>query len=171
MDIRDSRGEELISNIMAKKKSAIEKDSRVTVAKNKQEAKEAEIAAQQEIDLKQKAADEVVGLRAEEAMQLASVTAQTSLAKEIGDNKGYQQYLVEIRKVEATEKVGLAQAENMSGANIKVIANAGDVAGGVSSALDVLTPKGGASIAGAIEALAATEAGKALLDKFGVKLG
>lgn len=269
MDIRDSRGEEVISNIMAKKKSAIEKDSRVTVAKNQQEAKEAEIAAQQEIDLKQKAADEVVGLRAaevdkkvgiakqqseqavkeeakvtmekdmevrkvetvraaeiardakvveaeadrrkteidaeaakkkaeleaeaalvratknaegieaegkakagaEEAMQLASVTAQTSLAKEIGENDGYQQYLIEIRKVEATEKVGLEQAKNMAHADIKVIANAGDVAGGVSSALDVLTPKGGANLAGALEAFAATDAGKALLEKLGVKLG
>jgi flotillin len=107
---------------------------------------------------------------AEEAMQLASVTAQTSLAKEIGENAGYQRYLIEIRKVEATEKVGLAQAENMSGANIKVIANAGDVASGVSSALDVLTPKGGANIAGAIEALATTDAGKALLEKLGLKI-
>jgi flotillin len=269
MDIRDSHGEEVISNIMAKKKSAIEKDSRVTVAKNHQEAKEAEIAAQQEIDLKQKAADEVVGLReaevekkvgiakqqseqavkeeakvtmekdmevrqvetvrsaeiardakvveaeadrrkteidaeaakrkaeleaearlvqatknaegieaegrakaeAEEKMQMASVTAQTTLAKEVGENEGYQKYLIEIRKVEATEKVGLEQAKNMAHADIKVIANAGDVAGGVSSALDVLTPKGGVNLAGALEAFAATEAGKALLDKFGVKLG
>ena len=246
MDIRDAKGEAVISNIMAKKKSAIEKDSRVTVAKNQQEAKEAEIAAQQEIDLKQKAADELVGLRAaevdkkvgiakqqseqavkveakvtmekdmqvrqvetvraaeiardakvvsaeadrrkteidaeaakrkaeleadaEEKMQLASVTAQTSLAKEIGENQGYQQYLIEIRKVEATEKVGLEQAKNINGSNIKIIANAGNVTDGLNSALDVLTPKGGANFAGALEAFAATEAGKALLDKFGVKL-
>lgn len=268
MDIRDSQGEEVISNIMAKKKSAIEKDSRVTVAKNQQEAKEAEIAAQQEIDLKQKAADEVVGLRAaevdkkvgiakqqseqavkeeakvtmerdmevrkvetvrkaeiardakvveaeadrkkteidaeaakkkaeleaeaelvratknaegieaegkakagaEQAMQLASVTAQTSLAKEIGDNDGYQRYLIEVRKVEATERVGLEQAKNINGSNIKIIANAGNVAEGISSALDVLTPKGGSNLAGALEALVATDAGKALLEKLGVKL-
>jgi flotillin len=269
MDIRDSEGETVISNIMAMKKSAIEKDSRVTVAKNQQEAREAEIAAQQQVDLKKKDADELVGLRAaevdkkvgiakqqseqavkeekkvtmqkdmevrqvetvrsaeiardakvveaeadrrkteidaeaakrkaeleaearlvqatknaegieaegrakaeaEEKMQMASVTAQTTLAKEVGENEGYQRYLIEIRKVEATEKVGLAQAENMSGADIKVIANAGDVAGGVSSALDVLTPKGGANLAGALEAFATTEAGRALLDKLGVKLG
>ena len=267
-DIKDARGESVIANIMNKRKSWIEKDSRITVAKNQQEAREAEIAAQQEIDLKQKTADEVVGLRAaevdkkvgiakqqsdqavkeeekvtmeknmqvrqvetvrsaeiardakiveaeadrskteidaeaskrkaeldaeatlvratknaegikaegdakaeaEKQMQLASVMAQTTLAKEIGENDGYQKYLIEIRKVEATEKVGLAQAENMSGANIKVIANAGDVASGVSSALDVLTPKGGASLAGAIEALATTDAGKALLTKLGLKI-
>ena len=255
-------------NIMAKKKSAIEKESRITVAKNKQEAREAEIASQQEVDLKQKTADEVVGLRdaevqkkvgiaqqqseqavkeeekttkqkemevlsvetvrkaeidkeativnaeasrqkvqidaeaskrkaeldaeaalvratknaegikaegdakaeAEKQMQLASVIAQTSLAKEIGENEGYQRYLIEIRKVEATEKVGLAQAENINGSNIKIIANAGNVAEGLSSALDVLTPKGGANLAGAIEALAATDAGKALFEKIGLMI-
>ena len=268
MDIRDSQGESVISNIMAKKKSAIEKDSRITVAQNRQQAKEAEIAAQQEIDLKQKAADEVVGLRAaevdkkvgiakqqseqavkeetkttkqkemevlkvetvrqaeinkeatvvnaeadrrkveieaeaskrkaeldaeaklvqatknaegikaegqakaeaEEKMQMASVTAQTTLAKEVGENEGYQKYLIEIRKVEANEKVGMEQAKNINGSNIKIIANAGNVAEGLSSALDVLTPKGGANLAGAVEALAATEVGKALLDKLGIKL-
>lgn len=269
MDIRDAKGEEVIANIMKKKKSAIEKESRVTVAQNEQEAKEAEIAAQQEVDLKQKAADETVGLRdaevqkkvgiakqqsdqavkeeakvtmekdmevrqvetvraaeiardakvveaeadrrkteidaeaarrkaeleaeaslvratknaegieaegrakadAEEKMQLASVSAQTSLAKEIGENEGYQKYLIEIRKVEATEKVGLEQAKNINGSNIKIIANAGNVAEGLNSALDVLTPKGGSSIAGALEAFVATDAGKALLEKLGINIG
>jgi flotillin len=107
---------------------------------------------------------------AEKQMQLASVVAQTTLAKEIGENENYQHYLIEVRKVEATERVGLEQAKNMTGANIKVIANAGDVASGVSSALDVLTPKGGASLAGALEALIATDAGKALLEKLGIKI-
>ena len=203
MDIRDSRGEEVISNIMAKKKSAIEKDSRVTVAKNQQEAKEAEIArdakvVEAEADRRKTEIDAEAAKRAaeleaalvratknaegieaegkakagaEEAMQLASVTAQTSLAKEIGENDGYQQYLIEIRKVEATEKVGLEQARNINGSNIKIIANAGNVAEGLNSALDVLTPKGGSNIAGALEAFAATDAGKALLEKLGVKLG
>ena len=112
MDIRDSRGEEVISNIMAKKKSAIEKDSRVTVAKNQQEAKEAEIARD--------------------------------------------------------AKVVEAEADRRK---TEIIANAGNVAEGLNSALDVLTPKGGSNIAGALEAFAATDAGKALLEKLGVKLG
>lgn len=266
MDIRDAKGEEVIANIMKKKKSAIEKESRVTVAQNEREAKEAEIKAQQEIDLKQKAADEVVGMRdaevkkkvgiadqqssqavqeetkktkqkemevlevenvrraeidkqttvvnaeanqrkteidaeaakrkteldaeaqlvlatknaegikaegearaeAEKQMQMASVTAQTTLAKEVGENEGYQKYLIEIRRVEATEKVGLEQAKNISGSNIKIIAGAGSVSEGVTSALDVLTPKGGLSLASMLESFGATEAGQQLLEKLGL---
>lgn len=68
-----------------------------------------------------------------------------TLAKEIGENTGYQSYLVQIRQVEATEKVGLVQAENIKGADIRIIA-------------------------GALEAFAATEAGQSLLSKFGINL-
>ncbi len=266
MDIRDSRGEEVIANIMQKKKSAIEKDSRVTVANNRQVAQEAEIAAEQAVQLRQKTADEVVGLRdaevkqrvgiadqqseqaikeetkvtkekemavlqvetvrkaeirkeatvveaeasrkkteidaeaakkkteleaeanlvkatknaegiqaegvasaeAKKQMELASVTAQTTLAKEIGENEGYQRYLIEIRKVEATEAVGLAQAKNIEGSNIKIVATSGSVSEGLNKALDVLTPKGGSNIGAALEALAGTEAGQQLLKKLGI---
>lgn len=267
MDIRDSQGEEVIANIMQKKKSAIEKDSRVTVASNKQIAQEAEIAAQQAVELRQKTADEVVGLRdaevrqkvgianqqseqavkeatkttkekemavlqvetvrkaeihreatvvdaeaarrkteidaeaakrkaeldaeaglvkatknaegikaegeasaeAKKLMELASVVAQTTLAQEIGENQGYQQYLIEIRKVEANERVGLEQAKNIQGSNIKIVATSGSVSEGLSSALDVLSPKGGTNVGAALEALAGTELGKQLLAKLGVK--
>lgn len=68
-----------------------------------------------------------------------------TLAKEIGENTGYQSYLAQIRQVEANEKVGLAQAENIKGADIRIIA-------------------------GALEAFAATEAGQSLLSKFGINL-
>lgn len=257
MDMRDAAREEVISNIMKMKKSEIEKTSRVTVAKNNQEAREAEIAAQKEIDLKDQDAQKEVGLRkaevskevgianekssqevkeqakltkekemevkkvetvkqaemdkeakvitaealkrekelnaeadliqttkqsegiklkgdaeaeAEKKMQMASVEAQLKLANEIGENEGYQKYLVEIRQVEANEKVGLAQAENIKGADIKIIAGAGDVTGGISNAMGVLSPKGGFNIAGAMEALAATDAGKELLSKLGINL-
>lgn len=278
MDVRDSDGEEVIANIMKKKKSEIEKESRVAVAKNDQEAQEAEIEAKRQVELKQQEADKQVGLRraqvsqevgiaeeqaqqavkeqakltkekemevkkvetvkqaeidkektvidanakrqeteiraeadkkktelnaeaslilktkeaeanlitqqknaegikvegdakagAEKLMQLASVEAQLTLAKEIGENPAYQTYLVQIRQVEANEKVGLAQAENIKGADIKIIAGAGDVTGGISNAMDALSPKGGFNLAGMIEALGATEAGKALLDKLGIK--
>lgn len=277
MDVRDAKGEEVIANIMKKKKSAIEKESRIAVAKNTQEAQEAEIAAKQEVDLKAQTAKEVVGKKealvnkevgiakeqsdqavkeqakitmekemevvrvsmvqqanidkeklqiqaeakkieteinaeaafkkaefdakanlevvtkkaegtlvvsqknsegiklegdakaeAEKKMQLASVEAQLTLAKEIGENAGYQNYLIQIRQLEANEKVGLAQAENIKNADIKIIAGAGDVSGGISSALGTLSPKGGFNLAGMLEALSATEEGKALLSKLGV---
>ncbi|MBE6458363.1 MAG: hypothetical protein E7010_00960 [Alphaproteobacteria bacterium] len=93
-----------------------------------------------------------------------------TLAKEIGENTGYQSYLVQIRQVEANEKVGLAQAENIKGADIRIIAGAGDVTGGINNAMGALSPKGGFNIAGALEAFAATEAGQSLLGKLGINL-
>ena len=52
-----------------KKKSEIEKESRVAVAKNNQEAKEAEIEAQRQIDLKEQEANQQVGLRKAQVAQ------------------------------------------------------------------------------------------------------
>ena len=262
MDIRDAKDEEVISNIMKKKKSGIEKESREQVAKNDQAARIAELEAKRDVDLRQAEADEMVGLRkaqkdrevgianqqatqaikeeakvttekemevkkvetvrqaeiakektvveaqaekqrilleaeakrgqkemeaeadlvkatknaegikaeglakadAEKEMQLASVAAQTTLAKEVGDNKNYQEYLIEIRKVEAQEAVGVEQAKNISGSQIKIIANAGEgVQGGLTKALDLFSPKGGAALGQAIEAFGATEAGQKVL--------
>ena len=105
---------------------------------------------------------------AEKKMQLASVETQLTLAKEIGENAGYQNYLIQIRQLEANEKGGLAQAENIKGADVKIIDGAGDVSGGVSSAMDVFSPKGGFNLAGMLEALTSTEEGKALLSKLGL---
>jgi hypothetical protein len=49
-------------------------------------------------------------------MELAPVQAQIALAQEIGDNKGYQEYLVTIRQVEAGERIGIEQAHALKGA-------------------------------------------------------
>lgn len=38
-------------------------------------------------------------------MELANVTAQTTLAKEIGENESYQTYLIKIREIEITGEV------------------------------------------------------------------
>ena len=53
MDIRDSRDSKVIQNIMAKKKSQIEMESRTTVAENSKKASQAEIEANKEVALKQ----------------------------------------------------------------------------------------------------------------------
>lgn len=252
MDIRDARDSRVIHNIMEKKKSHIEMESRTEVAKNQQIAQEAEIAAQQQVDLRAQEARQTVGLRealvtqevgianeqaqqeikeqsrittekemsiikvqqvkqaeitkeanvvkaeeekqvvvlkaegdleakkkeaegikvegqasaeAEKLMQLAPVEAQIVLAKEIGENQGYQNYLVTIRQVEATQAVGIEQARNLGNADIKVIANTGDVHSGVSNVMELFTSKGGTSIGAGLEALANTEIGAQLLGK------
>lgn len=261
MDIRDARESQVIHNIMAKKKSYIEMESRVEVAKNMQEAETKEIEAKRQIALSNTEAQQQVGIRnaemeqtvgiakeksnqeiqleakltterqmevqkvqnvkqaeierdvavvkaeqdksvqvvnadaekeatvriaagkldatkkdaegiaavgtaraqAESAMLLAPVNAQLTLAKEIGENQSYQAYLIEVRKVEATEAVGKEMAGAMKTADLKIIANSGSVQNGVGSLADVFTPAGGTSIAGMLEALAQTEQGKALV--------
>lgn len=268
MDIRDARDSQVIHNIMAKKKSFIEAESRIEVAKNMQDAETKEIEAQRQIALSKTEAQQQVGIReaemektvgiakekssqdiqaeakttterlmevkkveevksaeiakevaivkaeqdqkvqvvqaeaekqstatiaagkldatkkeaegiaavgtakaeAEKAMLLAPVNAQITLANEIGSNEGYQAYLIEVRKVEATEVVGKEMAAAMSKADLKVIANSGSVQNGVASLGDIFTPAGGTSIAGMLEALSQTDQGRALVDSVVTKL-
>jgi flotillin len=106
---------------------------------------------------------------AEQAILMAPVNSQISLAKEIGTNEGYQRYLIEVRRVEMVEEVGKSQAQALIGAEVKVIANAGDVAGGVNNVMDLFTSKGGTQVGAALEALAQTSVGKEFLGKFGGK--
>lgn len=282
MDIRDKDGEEVVANIMAKKKSVIDMESRKEVAKNKKEAETAELDSEQAIDLRREEKEEAVGKRqaerekevgiarekssqevqdqakitkekemevvkvgtvrqaeidkekqvidadaarerdkiaaeakvvvaennekesehlaqaeyirktkdseagliaaeneargiqakgeaeaaAKEKLGLAEVQPQITLAQEIGENQGYQNYLIEIKKVEASQAVGIEQAKNLGNAQIKVIANAGgNVAEGVSSVMDLFNAKGGQALGGMLEAFAGTETGQQLMSK------
>jgi flotillin len=263
MDIRDSRDSQVIQNIMDKKKSEIEKESRIVVAANKKAAQNAEIDAQREVELNKQVAAEQVGIRtaekdkavgianeksqqdikaqqkitseksmevarvekvktaeitkdvnvvkaeeqrqtdviqaegqkqktvliaegqleaqrreaeaiqvkgqanaeAEKALQLAPVEAQIVLAKEIGENLSYQQYLITIRQVEANQAIGVEQARALERADIKVIANSGTVSSGIASLGDLFTSQGGQNVGAALEGLANSDIGKQLLDK------
>lgn len=103
---------------------------------------------------------------AETALQLAPVTAQTTLAKEIGGNDGYQQYLVTVRQIEASQVIGIEQAKALEKADIKIIANSGDPVSGLRGVSDLVSAKGGTSLASMLEGLAQSEQGKKLIDKF-----
>ncbi len=253
MDIRDAAGSDVISNIMAKKKSQIARESRETVAENNRAAEIAEIAAERETQLQREQAKQVVGIREAERMQavgmaeevaaqqiaeqakvtaerrmdvqrveqgkaaeiakevaviqaqqnsdtqrieaegaleaercvaegiqvkgaaeaaalkdreLAPIHAQIELAREIGNNPSYQQYLIALRAVEAQQIIGSAQAAALEKADVKVIANAGDTSSGVSNVLDLFTSKGGTHLAGMLEALNQSGVGKDLVNRF-----
>lgn len=103
--------------------------------------------------------------KAEQAMLEAPVNAQILLAKEIGENEGYQEYLVKIESIKATVEVGIEMAKSMQGADLKIIANAGDVQGGMNKLTEMFTPKGGTNIAGMLSAFTQTDAGKQLFEK------
>jgi flotillin len=269
MDIRDplDGSSKTVSNIMAKKQSKIDAESRTEVAENNKTAETAEIAANQEVAIRDQQAQELVGQRTaekdqkvgianEQAQQsikleaattktremavieietvrtaeinkeallvaaaqeketrvikaegekavtitvaegtlaeqqrnaegilavgtseaeakrlaeMASVSPQLALAAEIGENEGYQTYLIQIRNVEKDEVVGVEQAKALQDAGIKVIANTGNVTDGVSNVMDLFTSKGGTSVGAAVEAFAQTETGEAILGTLGLK--
>lgn len=105
--------------------------------------------------------------KVEQANQLASVVAQTTLAKEIGENEGYQQYLIKIKEVEVSQVVEVkkaeALAEALSNADLKLLVNSGDVNSGLNKFTDILSAKGGSQVNGLIEALKQTDEGKSIV--------
>jgi flotillin len=272
MDIRDAQGSQVIQQIMNKKKSEIEKESRVAVAMNQQSAQTAEIEAARTIATNKAAADEAVGIRnaqkeqmvgiqdqkaqqaikdeqkntaekdmavkqvqfvrqaeidrnvqvvnadrdrqvaivaaerdktvvvtqadgqkqqvttiaegdlaaakltaqgiqakgeaegaAETARQMATVNPQITLAKEIGENEGYQTYLIRVKQVEATRDVGIAQAGALEKADVKIISQTGTPSEGLGAVGELFTAKGGQAIGSALEGFKNTEAGAAVL--------
>ena len=296
MDIKDSHGSEVIANIMKKKKSAIEMESRTTVAKNLQQAKEAEIVANQEVAIKEQDSIRQVGLRTAEVQQevgianekanqevqaqvkvtaekemevqrvrevksaeiakqaaevkaaqdkevatinaetavvkteadkkvailnaeasqkqtilnaeaqkqqielkaeadlvtatnaakgieakgkaealatelltKASVQDQVTLAKEVGENKAYQEFLIAQKQIEVQgqvmSEVGVAQAQNLSGADIKMFVNSGSVPEAVGKAAGIFNPGTAFDVASMMEAFKSTPMGAEILDK------
>lgn len=103
---------------------------------------------------------------AEKALLMAPVEAQIALADKIGKDEGYQDYLEKIRQIEANEKVGIYQADALKQAEIKILANSGTAAGGLTSIGEVISAKGGTNAMAALEAFMQSDAGKALIEKF-----
>lgn len=155
-----------------------------TIAEADKNAKEKEATAIKTLKEAEAEGIKAVGTAnadAEKQMQLARVTAEITLAEKIGNNEGYQEYLVNLEVVKqqanvAVEQakynaeVGKAQAQNLDRADIKIITNTsdGNVGGGVSKVMDLFSPKGGTALSGMMEAFAQTQTGKSVLAKFGL---
>ncbi len=273
MDIRDSHDSKVISNIMDKKKSEIEKESRIEVAKNKKEAQMAEIDAKKEADIREQDAqrevgektanrERMIGIANEQAQQeikeaarlttekdmavrrveeekraeidrdvakinaeqekqvkiieaeaaaaaaerekqefiykaeadlikkekeaegiravgqaeadalkareLAPIQAQIELAKEIGENKGYQEYLLGLEQVQAFIEVGKEKAKALVSSDVKIIVTSGTVDAGFDSVMDILSAKGGSQLGSMIEGFKNTPIGQDIITKFGL---
>lgn len=76
MDIRDANGSLVIHNIMEKKKSLIESQSKKEVAKNKRDADLFTIEAKQQTDLRQIEATQVTNLRQTESHREVAIAQQ-----------------------------------------------------------------------------------------------
>lgn len=97
--------------------------------------------------------------------EMSVVTPQIALAEEIGENEGYQKYLVDIRNVEKEEIVGVEKAKAFQNADIKIISNAGDAGTGLNKVMDVFSSNGGTSLAAMVEAFKQTPAGQKVFEK------
>ena len=107
MDIRDSKDSEVIQNIMAKRTSGIERESRLVVADNTRQAEMAEIAATREIEMSRQQASEQVGLR----------TAEKEKNVGVANEQSSQQVKVQQRETAAKE-MDVVQVKNVRGAEI-----------------------------------------------------
>ncbi len=105
---------------------------------------------------------------AKQAVLLAPVNAQLTLAKEIGENKEYQTYLIEVRRIEAGQVIGVENAKALANADIKVIATSGDASSGIATLPDVLTARGGVQLGSMLQGLANTDVGKSMLSAIGL---
>lgn len=138
------------------KSAEITKDEQVVLAEQTRET--LVIRAEGALEAKKNEAEGIkvegaAKAEAEKLMQLAPVEAMIVLAKEIGLNPGYQQYLATIEGIKAYLEVGGKQAEALQNADVKIISNAGDVNTGMKSVMDLLTSKGGTNLAAMVEGL------------------
>lgn len=106
MDLRDGNNGHAIHNIMEKKKSHIQMESRTEVAKNNRIAEMAEIEATREIDLQKQQASQAVGLRTVENKK------EVALADQIAVQQVKEQERITKEKEMAVKRVSeLKQAE------------------------------------------------------------
>ena len=92
------------------------------------------------------------------------------MAREVGENKPYQDFLIQQKQIEVQgnvmKEVGVAQAQNLGHADIKMFVNSGSVSEGVSKAGAIFNPGTSFDIASMLEAFKSTPMGADLIDKF-----
>ncbi len=117
MDIRDSKESVVIKNIMEKKKSHIEMESRTEVAKNKQMASVAEIEANREVELQKQAAHQAVGLRTIEAQKKVALEDQSRIQAIKEQEKTTKEKEMAVVQVQAVKTAEIEQQVNVVKAN------------------------------------------------------
>ena len=147
-----------------------ERNRQILVAEGQKE--QAFLAAAANLETKDKEAQGIAKIGSAEAearklLEISLVSGQIQLAQEIGENEGYQRYLIEIRQVEANEKIGIEQAKALSAADLKLIVNdGGSVVGGMDKLSKLLSSQGGANLGSMLESLGQFENGQKLIEKF-----
>lgn len=117
MDLRDASGSAVIANIMEKKKSLIESESRIEVASNKQAAKTAEIEAERIIQVNQQQAEQQVGMASAEKQRLVGIAQEISQQEILTQQKNTKEKSMDVARVnlvkqaEIDKDVAIVEAE------------------------------------------------------------
>jgi flotillin len=128
MDIRDAKESQVIHNIMAKKKSHIEMESRLEVAENGRAAQEGEIQAQQQVQLKAVDAERIVGEKTAEkdkTVGIANEKQKQDVAEEAAITAEKDMGVVRVNTVRKAEidreqsEINLGEAEFQAAAVLK----------------------------------------------------
>ena len=108
MDIRDAENSNVIKNIMAKKKSQIDMESRTEVARNTQLAEIAEVDSRRQVELQKQQAAQVVGLRKVEADRAVNLA-----------NEEKDQMVKEQQKITREKEMAIVQVNSVRTAEIQ----------------------------------------------------
>lgn len=103
MDIRDAKGSKIIHDIMAKKSSQIEMESRKVVADNARQSLIAEIEAKQAVEIRQQEQQQFVGQRTAEQER------EVGIAREKANQEVQSQAKVTMERAMAVAKVKMVQ--------------------------------------------------------------
>lgn len=117
MDIRDASDSKVIQNIMAKKKSLIERESRIAVAENQRAAKVAEIEATRAVQVQEQDALQQVGIRTASKDQEIGIAAQKAQQAVKGEERATMVKSMDVSQVETVRKAEIAREAGLVSAD------------------------------------------------------
>lgn len=164
--VEEERRAEINKSVAITQASAL-RDTQVLTAEGEKQSTVLKAEADLFTTLKQAEGVRAIGeseAKSQELLLMAPVNAQVTLAKEIGDNTNYQQYLITVEQITANKDVGIEMAKAIANADIKIIGGDGNISDNVTKVTDMFGASGGMKLGAMMEAFAATPMGEKVVD-------
>ena len=117
MDIRDGHDSHAISDIMAKKTSHIQMESRTEVAQNKKQAETAEIEAERAIEISRQEAEQQVGERTAKKNQAVGIADEKARQEILDQEKETAERNMAVQKVNEVRQAEITKEKQVVAAN------------------------------------------------------
>lgn len=117
MDIRDGSGSKVITNIMAKKTSHVEMESRTEVAINHRKAEIAEVEATQAISIRKQESEEAVGRRTAEKEKVVGIALQQSKQEVLTQEVQTKERTMEVQRVQQVRSAEIHRDQELVAAD------------------------------------------------------